>query len=162
MPAVSVTKPTMLNQAVNQAQVGPPSSADQWYVPPEVGIAEQSSAMLSATKSVPKETSGQPKVISDGPRHLKAVVVQREYACDNGNDGEGNGEGGEATHAAQQFLRVAETLELAGITLGLHFFALGEGLQFGVHPCPCDTSVKLVALDDVNCNVNSIRKNRQE
>ena len=61
----------ILNQAVNQAQFGPPSSADQWYIPPEVGMAEQSSAMLRATSSVPAVASGQPRLISSGPPSCK-------------------------------------------------------------------------------------------
>src|SRR5437870_13249238 len=62
---------SIFSQAVNHAQVGPPSSADQWYIPPEVGKAEHSSAMLRVTSRVPAVASGQPSVISSGPPMVK-------------------------------------------------------------------------------------------
>src|SRR2546422_7501716 len=71
MPAMAVINPTIFSQAVNHAQVGPPSSADQWYIPPEVGKAEHSSAMLRVTSRVPAVASGQPSVISSGPPMVK-------------------------------------------------------------------------------------------
>ena len=57
----------MLNQATSQPQAGPPRSAAQWYIAPEVGYAEHSSAMLEATASVNTVATGQPRVISRGP-----------------------------------------------------------------------------------------------
>ena len=57
----------MLNQAVNQPQPLPPSRHAQWYIAPEVGIDEARSAMLTATASVNRLTSGQPNAISAGP-----------------------------------------------------------------------------------------------
>src|SRR5262245_10312044 len=67
MPARTVILPIMLNHAVNQPHPLPPSSEDQWYIAPAVGRLEASSAMLIATVSVKKVTSGQPKAISAGP-----------------------------------------------------------------------------------------------
>ena len=65
----------MKNQAVNQPQVLPPSSQDQWYCAPEVGSDDASSAMLSTTNIVPAVTIGQPMVIEEVER-----VVTRKRA----------------------------------------------------------------------------------
>src|SRR6476659_1862632 len=67
MPASAASWPRMLNHAVNQPHPVPPRRLAQWYIAPEVGIADASSAMLSATASVKTLTSGHPKVISAGP-----------------------------------------------------------------------------------------------
>src|SRR5437016_5251644 len=67
MPARTVMLPTMLNQAVNQPHPLPPSLEDQWYIAPAVGSVDASSAMLIATVSVNRVTSGQPNAISAGP-----------------------------------------------------------------------------------------------
>src|SRR3954469_9724732 len=67
MPASAASWPTMLNQAVNQPHPFPPSRHDQWYIAPEVGIEEASSAMLRATVNVNTLTSGHPNAISAGP-----------------------------------------------------------------------------------------------
>ncbi len=57
----------MLNQAVNQPHELPPRRHAQWYIAPDVGTDEASSAMLSATVIVKIATSGQPNAISAGP-----------------------------------------------------------------------------------------------
>src|SRR5437763_11120273 len=61
------TRPTMLNQPVNQLQPGPPSFAAHQYGPPAVGIAEVSSAIDSATSSTNPQRIGQPIAIATGP-----------------------------------------------------------------------------------------------
>src|SRR5262245_39577906 len=71
MPAVVAIWPTRLNHAVNQPQHGPPSSEDQWYMAPAVGIAEAISAIEAATSSVKTETSGQPIPLTAGPPNVR-------------------------------------------------------------------------------------------
>src|SRR5947209_4844966 len=61
------TRPTMLNQPVNQLQPGPPSFAAHQYGPPAVGIAEVSSAIENATSSAPPHRIGHPIAIAGGP-----------------------------------------------------------------------------------------------
>ena len=67
MPASAAMRPTMFSHATNQPDAGPPSAAAQWYIAPEVGYAEQSSAMLEASSNVNNVATGQPRVISSGP-----------------------------------------------------------------------------------------------
>src|SRR5881394_2630730 len=61
------TRPTMLNQPVNQLQPGPPSRAAHQYGPPAVGNAEVSSAIDHATSSTKAQITGQPIEIAIGP-----------------------------------------------------------------------------------------------
>src|SRR5260370_5469937 len=62
-----VTWPTRFSHAVNHPQGLPPSRYDQWYIAPEVGIAEASSAMLITPASVNIVTIGHANAISAGP-----------------------------------------------------------------------------------------------
>ena len=71
--------------------------------------------MLSATASVNTLTSGQPNAISAGPPMTSPCVVERHRASEDRDDRERDGEVREAAHRAEQLLRVAERVELAGI-----------------------------------------------
>src|SRR5436305_15151922 len=61
------TRPTMLNQPVNQLQPAPPSLAAHQYGPPAVGKAEVSSAIESATIITKMQSTGQPMAMPAGP-----------------------------------------------------------------------------------------------
>src|SRR5215217_7637062 len=61
------SRPTMLNQPVNQLQPGPPSLAAHQYGPPAVGKAEVSSAIDQATNRTKRQMTGQPIEIAIGP-----------------------------------------------------------------------------------------------
>src|SRR5947207_12941396 len=76
MAASVASWPVMLSQAVNQPQPLPPSRHAQWYIAPDEGSEDASSAMLSATASVNTLTSGQPNAISAGP----PIVSPCEYS----------------------------------------------------------------------------------
>src|SRR3954467_7817433 len=61
------SRPTMLNQPVNQLQPLPPSFAAHQYGPPAVGKAEVSSDIETATSSTKAQITGQPIEIAIGP-----------------------------------------------------------------------------------------------
>src|SRR5690349_15176805 len=67
IPTRAAISPMMFNHATNQPDAGPPSAAAQWYMAPDVGYAEQSSAMLAANSRVKRVATGHPRVISSGP-----------------------------------------------------------------------------------------------
>src|SRR3954469_21333220 len=69
------TRPTMLNQPVNQLQPGPPSFAAHQYGPPAVGNAEVSSAIETATSRTKTHRTGQPIEIAIGPPAFHATCV---------------------------------------------------------------------------------------
>src|SRR5207249_1152409 len=77
MPAVIVTCPIMFNHAVSQAHPLPPRRNAQKYRPPAVGYADASSAMLAATASVKKLTTGQPTVLTIGPASFSPYPYRR-------------------------------------------------------------------------------------
>lgn len=73
-PAVMPTCPSRLNQPVTQEKSGPclpPRVPAQKYTPPDVGSAEHTSAIGSATISVIVTASGQPHVTDTGPPCVK-------------------------------------------------------------------------------------------
>src|SRR5579875_2430113 len=115
MPAMAATKPTMFSHAVNHAHRGPPSSADQWYMPPDVGRAEQ----RSGRRQRPAQSH------FARAAHGEAVVKERDCARQNGNNGKRNGEIRKAAEASEELLSVAEAGEIAGVFLGALMFPMG-------------------------------------
>src|SRR3954454_16807123 len=69
MPASAASWPRMLNHAVNQPQPVPLRRLAQWYIAPDVGIADASSAMLSATARV-KTLPSSHQNVSSASRHI--------------------------------------------------------------------------------------------
>src|SRR3954451_18366459 len=69
------TRPTTLNQPVNQLQPGPPSFAAHQYGPPAVGKADVSSAMDTPTSSTRPQRTGQPIEIAIGPPAFQPTWV---------------------------------------------------------------------------------------
>src|SRR5947199_9505048 len=67
------TKPTMLNQPVNQLQAGPPSRCAHQYGPPAVGKAEVNSDIETATRRTKAQITGQPIEIAIGPPEFHAT-----------------------------------------------------------------------------------------
>src|ERR1700731_4749920 len=67
MAARTVTRPARLNQAVAQPQPRPPRIDAQWDSPPAVGKADATWAMVSATTSENRHTSGKPKPMAAPP-----------------------------------------------------------------------------------------------
>ena len=63
----TVTSPARLNQAVTQPQARPPRMEPQWYRPPAVGKADATWAMVAATVSENRQTSGQPSPMPAPP-----------------------------------------------------------------------------------------------
>ena len=93
-----------------------------------MGKAEASSARLAATKRVITVTSGQPRVITERAAEAQAVAVERHRAGEDGDDGEREGEVGEAAHVAQELLGVAEAGEIGGVAVELGLL-VGIGLH---------------------------------
>src|SRR5437868_15424829 len=73
MAARTVIKPARLNQAVAQPQPRPPRIAAQWYSPPAVGNADATWAIVNATTSEKRHTSGQPSPIAAPPTPQKPM-----------------------------------------------------------------------------------------
>ena len=69
------TRPTTLNQPVNQLQPAPPSLAAHQYGPPAVGKAEVSSAIDTPTSSTRQHSTGQPIEIAIGPPAFQPTWV---------------------------------------------------------------------------------------
>src|SRR5712691_7006352 len=61
------TRPTILNQPVNQLQPLPPSFAAHQYGPPAVGKAEVNSDIESATRRTNTQRTGHPIATAAGP-----------------------------------------------------------------------------------------------
>src|SRR3954471_10500939 len=66
------TRPTMLNQPVNQLQPAPPSRAAHQGGPRAVGKADVSSDIDSATSSTNAQITGQPIAMAIGPPAFQA------------------------------------------------------------------------------------------